>query len=220
MRLYVSTFEFRLDDLRAYARAIEDLLTDAHDRELSFAQNWTATMRSPENEQGFDFDEEIARVSWQFSELYPRISRYALFAMCYSYLEHSLETICVRYHKHYGVSLKVDEIRERGIRRFQTYLKKAVGMGSQFPDQTAEWQDILVYSMLRNAIIHNDGLLARDFEKHRRGQDIRAFIEQHDSVDLRPDVPDRPRITLRDGFCPEVVDTMERFLNTLRPRLP
>lgn len=120
--------------------------------------------------------------------------------------------------------LKLRDIHGDGIIQCQVYLKKAVGLLEQFPDNTEEWNDIRRYQRLRNIIVHNDGLVPNGFgekdDNNKSNRDLLAFVNTRNSISLLEETRCQKRIQLDGDFCLEFLDTLERFFDQLRPCAP
>ncbi|MBI4231956.1 hypothetical protein HY605_01875, partial [Candidatus Peregrinibacteria bacterium] len=122
------------------------------------------------------------------------VLRSSLFVSCYSLLEHELLNLCELLQGLHEYSIKLDDLRGRGILKAQAYLKKVVGI--TFPDQTPSWKDIVAYNHIRNLIVHNDGVL----DNNDNSEKAESFIKGKTSVTLKP-IGKYKRIQFSKDFC-------------------
>lgn len=84
---------------------------------------------------------------------YPQILRSALFTTGYGVLEFFMTSLCKELEEHVeGPRLK--DLRGDGIRRASVYLSKVAKVA--FPE-TYEWERLVLYGKLRNALVHSQG---------------------------------------------------------------
>lgn len=209
--LYKNVFrdmiKIELDTLREYTTTLEDLLTQELENLRLWSEKETSKLLKERQEDFYDFhsDDYLS-----LSEIFPNTLRSSLFVTCYSLLECRLIDLCKYLRKQHNYSIKLDDLRERGISGARVYLKKI--MGINFPDQPPLWTDILVYKDIRNFIVHNDGRLG-DSDKAKK---VKAFINARSSISL----DHRKRIRFSGDFYLEVINTLESFFDELLKALP
>jgi len=142
---------------------------------------------------------------WQLSEVFPHTLRYSLFILCYSLLEHHLLNLCKHIEKTLSDSVTLDDLRGRGIRKAQTYLKKVAKI--EFPDKSSFWNNICHYNLIRNFIVHKNGRL----DKSRNAKKVKSFINSKSSIGLGS----HDQIQLSEQFIPEVIDDLDEFFKQL-----
>jgi hypothetical protein len=86
-------------------------------------------------------------------EDYPELLFQSLFIAVYSHFERYLINFCNRICESETLSLKPKDLFGNGIRRSQAYLKKVALLN--FPDNTKEWQIIILLSGIRNKLVHD-----------------------------------------------------------------
>jgi hypothetical protein len=143
---------------------------------------------------------------WMLDEVFPSIVRSSMFLTCYSLLESRLDQFCRQAGQEMGTHLTLQDMRGKGIVRAQRFLKKAVRL--QFPDDMKQWQDILTYSIIRNALVHANGVVGDDKKRTR----LRQFADKtRGLVKLRL----AEHIELQAGFVPHVITTIGEFFERL-----
>lgn len=206
-RLFEDWIEINLDNLSEYTVTVEDLL----DSKLKNFTSWVEKEASKvTGEQQEDFYEFYADDYHQFSRIFPNILRSSLFIMLYSFLENQLVNLCGKFHRQYGYTIKLTDLRGEGIVRAKNYLKKVVKI--DFPDQTPSWDDIIMYNRMRNFIVHNGGQL----DNNDQAKQVESFISARPSITL-----DHLRnIQFSKDFCGEVINTLRSFFGDLLKPLP
>ena len=90
--------------------------------------------------------------SWALKTLYPCTIQYAVFIAIYSQFEYYLNETCKELeHKH---KIKLSDLKDRGLTRANTYLKKVGGIDAPFSVQS--WQrltDLTQKSVIKTTFI-------------------------------------------------------------------
>jgi len=191
-----------LENLRDYASTVEEFFS----KELEALQ---LSLKKDVSKQPKEEREAIlalqAEDHWQLSEVFPRTLRYSLFILCYSLLEHHLLNLCKHIEKTLSDSVTLDDLRGRGIRKAQTYLKKVAKI--EFPDKYPFWNNICHYNLIRNFIAHKNGRL----DKSKDAKKVKSFINSKSSIGLGS----HDQIQLSEQFIPEVIDDLDEFFEQL-----
>ncbi len=202
-----SSIDIDLDNLSKFAATLEDSL-EYKQKELIYRVDKEASKLTKEQrDELYEFYEED---HWQLSEIFPNTLRFSLFVTCYSLLEHALVNLCNYLYRQHNYSIELNDLRGEGIFRAQTYLKKVGSVN--FPDQTSSWTNIIAYNRIRNFIVHSEGRLD-DSDKAKK---VESFINTNPSITL----DQLKRIQLSKDFCPEVIETLKRFISELFEALP
>ena len=200
--------EIELDNLSEYVAIFEDSLTDELEEFTSRTEKQASKLTKEQQNEFYELFYIDKR--WQLSEVFPNTLRSSLFVTCYSLLEHELVGLCEYLQREHNYSIKVTDLRGKGIFGAQTYLKKVVGI--DFPDQTSSWTDIVVYNRIRNFIVHNNGQL----DDSNQAKKLESFINAKPSISL----DQLKYIQFSKDFCPEVIGTLESFFDELFKILP
>lgn len=146
---------------------------------------------------------------WNVQEEVPQVVRAALFLYAYAMFERTLRLIEDAVQDHLGLTSAVRDLRGDGIERSRVYLKKIAKLG--FPDQSREWVEIRRFRVIRNVLAHRRGML-----DETKDSLVREFAKVHpEQLRIEED-----EIRILQPFHPFVVETMNRFLELLRPSLP
>ena len=190
--------ELRFSELHDTIELAERLLGEEVARFGKRVSEQVATMSE---EQRKEFYEYMSDEYWQLHERSPNILRRALFLICYSDIEAYLNRMCRIAQQKLRLSLSLNELAGRGIKRARLYLAKVASVA--FPADSEEWQRLTDYNKLRNVIAHAEGQLS---ESDRRGH-LGQYIAHHPYLQLESDED----ILVQEGFCEEVVETALRF---------
>lgn len=98
--------------------------------------------------------------SWAFATLYPNTVRYSTFITLYKQFEYTLTEACLELEKDHPNRVELKDLKDKGIRRAHTYLRKVVEIKDPF--LTPAWQKLQDLTTLRNFIIHNDAIIKTD----------------------------------------------------------
>jgi hypothetical protein len=132
---------------------------------------------------------------------------YSLFAHCYHLLEHRLNHICKFLYKHNKYKLSLDDLKGKGIFRARNYLEKVVGIC--LPDNSNEWEEIVIYSKIRNIIVHNDGRI----DKSNPDKKVIAYINAKPNIWLDEE---SYQINFNVQFVEDAIKTYRNFYQTLK----
>ena len=139
---------------------------------------------------------------------YPQLLRSALFATGYGVFEFFMTTLCKELEEH-TVGPRLKDLRGEGIRRASLYLTKVARI--DFPDSD-EWQRLLLYGLLRNALVHSQGDLSANQDlpaiKQLQAREGTFEFESRDSA-----------VVLGPAFTPRFLDTVTGFAETLDRKL-
>jgi hypothetical protein len=193
--------DLKFDELQSYAAALERALKQQQTELEQEADAQTAKMTPQQKAEYIDFASDHF---YQLGETFPKILRYSLFVHTYSVFEHTLFRIAEDIKALKGLSLSARELRDDGITRVKTYLKKVAGL--PFPDTSPGWNDIIALSSIRNLISHNEGYLPPD---HKNVGQITAFIKRW-SPDVSLSAADE--FVLSDAFVGRTIKICEKFL--------
>ena len=211
--VFPSTMEVLLGYLRAYVSTMERLLqrksADLHKRQ-SFAES-SSDLRAVE--------EELFVVE----NLFPNLLRSAFFLTAYSLLENSLRQRCLCMEAQKALELSVNDITRDGgyLVQYRKYLEKVAGLN--FSSVKEEWSRLLKYMELRNRVVHDQGHLELEEERHK---DLKRFIKDNPSwvrLEVYRDWQGEERyyeIVFEQEFCRDVISTLKDFFCSLDAQLP
>lgn len=208
IQVYRTMLRMEIAQLRRYAQELESLLLKQSQKLAQDLQEQASKMSVAEQEQLSDWwSDDFERLEHSF----PKILRYSLFVHSYSLLEHELLRIADHFRRMRKLKLSPSDLRDEGITRARTYLKKVVSV--PFPDTGRAWQDISTLNHIRNLVVHNTGYLPED---HRQKQPIEALMKKWKS-DISLD--SLRSFKFSEHFIFRVLDTFESFLKELLDNL-
>jgi hypothetical protein len=140
---------------------------------------------------------------------FPQYHRKASFLMIFAMFEDDLTQFCKAIAAEQKLATKVFATAGRGIERAKAYLAKTASF--PFPASTAEWQKIKIYADVRNVLIDAAGYLEPGNLQHER---MKKAVKAPDSS-LLLHYHTRSQIGLEPGFLPSVIETLERFYESL-----
>jgi len=119
-------------------------------------------------EQLEELEDQIAGVQWELAELienYPQILFLSLFIAVYSHFEKYLFDLCDSIRESESLSMGPKELQGSTLAKIQKYFHKVARI--KFPDDTEEWQDILLLCEVRNKMVHHPEYHYWYNEKHK-----------------------------------------------------
>lgn len=194
-----------LDELERYLDITEKYLQKAKD---DFETQINKEMDKLPPEERDEFGEFYSDTYWDYAETFPRILRSSFFVSAYSLLEHKMAMICGWLKKDKQIPISWSDLRGGTLDQFKLYCKLA-SLDLTYDDQN--WQEIQHYSMLRNCIVHNRGLI----QGTRQERELYAYAQGKNVIDntmvglsTRPQV----QIALTEPFCREVTKNIWALL--------
>lgn len=152
----------QLEYLSQYIKTMEKLLKSEYEK---FDYILDEKIKNLENEEEKEFlCDKYLEDFWHLKDVFPNILRTSFFVKCYSILETELNNVCKLLQKQNGYRLSVSDLKGNGIERAQLYCKKVVCI--DFPDKSKAWQEIKNYNILRNIIVHREGLVSGYQDKY------------------------------------------------------
>jgi len=159
--------------------------------------------RSEDGHGGLDRD------SWDlkeiFEEYFPSLQRRSALLTVWSFLEHELNNLCLRYQREKGFALAFSDLGGKGIDRSTAYLEKIAGLEGL--NASREWHDLKTVQRIRNVIAHDDGKL-RDHE----GKPNIGIAEAMKRVGFSSGDDE---IVLAEGFLSKVVDACNSYFKLI-----
>lgn len=153
-----------------------------------------------------ELDDFVADEAANLHEVLPGVFRASLFLAAYGSFEHFLVNLCRHYEAKLG-GISIGDLKHKGIRGAQVYLKKVVGM--TFPDDLPEWSELNRYRELRNAIAHNSGLIEATQAIVEFQNLVRTFVVEKDHS-----------VRLGESFNNTFLDTVGRFADAVTDAAP
>jgi hypothetical protein len=131
--------------------------------------------------------------------------RYAFFLRYYASFERHLKVICERFAEKESLSSRLTHIkRGRFLERVNMYLTHVVKCEAL--DKHPLWEDVIAYSWIRNAIIHDDGWVPNPAQIP--SEVTRQLRLSSAALGLSP----KGIITMKRRFCHRAVKNMAQFL--------
>jgi hypothetical protein len=134
----------------------------------------------------------------------------SFFVTIYFFLESELTRHCRNLEKQNLEVLSLSDITGSGIQRAITYLVKVQHIEFSL-GKSPEWEKIQNYNILRNCIVHNQGLLDESFEKSQREKLLKFSQRPNSKLELSDDT----WCVLNKDFCLDALDTIKIFLHSV-----
>lgn len=148
-------FQFELDKLSDYLQRTEAFLEDEKVKFGDWMDAQAKRMSTEDAEQFYEWHSDDWAAVY---EDFPRTLRYSLIVALYSNLEQFVRRVADAARHRSGELLEPNDLAGSAILfKHQTYLKKVIKIN--FPDQTPAWQHIVAMNKIRNAIVHEQGLI-------------------------------------------------------------
>lgn len=202
----------RLDELKNYLDVTEKYLQKAKTDFEEWSHEQVKRLPSEQQQEFYDlyYDDY-----WRYKEKFPRILRNSFLVSALTLLEYEMNIICRRLKKEQQIPINPSDLRGNTLEQAKLYFKLAE-LNLTFNDKT--WQEINNYYLIRNCIVHNNGLIKGSrYETKLRAYTIRTKIT--DKLIVFPEVRPHDQIALTDQFCKQVVETIQIFLVELEKNI-
>ncbi len=134
-------------------------------------------------------------------ELFPSIHRESLLISTFNLLEHHLNVLCTKFSEVFSLSVKASDLKDKGITRSFSYLRKVVGLS--FESVGKEKEFISNVNKLRNFIVHNGSIIDKS--------NVLNFSKNNKFLSLSSG----NRLIIHDGFISDFIDVLLRFWDGL-----
>ncbi len=189
-------FTIKLRKLHDFAGVVEEaFVTRAEALDAKLAEKGD---HFPETER-FELFEYYAEDYFDLSEELPTILRYSVLTAADTAFEVYLNNTCETYAEVHDKTVRLNDLKDRGIERASQYLKKVAGV--PFPDQHPAWAGVRRLHELRNSIVHADGVVPID----------KAHLRQWARSIAGLSISDHGRISLGREFTAAALAAYEAF---------
>lgn len=207
-RILDRVFDTELDELKDYVETVEDALKGKLKSFEERAERRAEGMSPAAKDRYFESLAEDAHFLWG---RFPALTWKTAFIGAYSIFEHALINLCGHTAHYGGHEIRVEDIQGKGIFAAQTYLKKVCKVS--FPDNCADWQDILHMNRIRNLLVHRLGHMKHGSAWKGLPQYLKRkakLIEFTEGGDIR----------FLDGYCLDAIETYRRFFKATLAAVP
>lgn len=196
---------YEMDQLEAYLGVSENYLHKAAAEFIARVDKQKEELSAEELEEFYEFYEEDY---WRYSQGFHRLLRNSFVILAYSLLEHQIEQICKILKRECKIPISLSDLKGDVIGRSKLYFKKLAGLDFPSGHQNQIWQEINSLAMIRNCIVHNNGLL----KGFREEQELRTYTSKKGIISQDTI---REEIALTERFCRDIIETMRTFFKEL-----
>ncbi len=150
----VYQIEMTLSSIKDYYNISSKTLTNELDKLKFDFEIKTKELFIKDNERYCDMQDSYFSYSERITDSFTRNFNYSFITLIYSFLESSLNDLCLILKEKNLIELDLIDLRGEGIIRAKTYLTKICKI--DFPE-THEWNEIIKLNKIRNCIVHANG---------------------------------------------------------------
>ena len=159
-------------------------------------REWQAKISTEEEQADFDsFIESEAETLGIYRDLLFE----SFIILLYGYLEKQLEDLCNRFTRKYKKVLRLSDITGKGIERARIFMEKVCGWS--LPEEVL-WESISHLREIRNAIVHNGGIV--------KISNLKNFIESQDKEEIF--CYSNGKLVLTQKYCHRAIDSVFTYL--------
>ena len=196
-----------ISSVRAYLEEIETIMPSAKRRAI----NQLSETTKREKWDTATFELETAILESNFDDHFPRLLRYSIVTLLHTVVETQMFRLANYLTRKQGLSLTVNDCRERGIKRTKLYLNKVMTLN--VADDPA-WKKLCDLNDLRDIIVHRRGLQGP--RKHQQDVAKRLIKEYNEGLSLLgPEDSPESEIEVSLDFCRCFLNTIEQFFRRL-----
>ncbi|MCR1991403.1 hypothetical protein NSA31_06345 [Bacillus subtilis] len=160
--------------------------------------------KEEEKERFWDYNSQDP---YKYEIVHPQIIRKTIFLQAYFTFESYLNSVCDFQEKQLYLNFSYKDMHGQGIERAKLYLCKACGLITD-AFSSNEWKTIRDYNTLRNAFVHNNGIVDKsNLKTDPPGLILTKSSPKKDSTLCS--------IELQRDFLDEVFKTIREFGNKL-----
>ncbi|WP_316274790.1 hypothetical protein [Bacillus halotolerans] len=197
-------FKLELDTLQELYATQEEHNEDLLSSWEKFIEENSKDLNDEERQEFFEFHEDEYH---KYTKDHPQLIRKTIFLQTYFTFESYLNSVCDFQKKQLYLNLSYKDMKGQGIERAKLYLCKACGLITD-AFSSNEWKTIRDYNTLRNAFVHNNGIVDKsNLKTDPPGLILTKSSPKKDSTLCS--------IELQKDFIDEVFKTMRVFGNKL-----
>lgn len=199
-------FATKFDNVKNFVTEVESFI-NSEVRKLG--KEFDEAVKRLSKEERRDAEDYYSDVFYQYQE-YTEILRRSLFSYIYSVIENMLNDLCNSERESKKLKLSLSDLSGKGIERAKNYLKKVAEI--QFPAESGEWQELKVYNLVRNCLVHREGELG-DSNDDRT---IREWaLRCPDCLEVKHDVVGREFLEIKRDLCYRALEVVRQFFRQL-----
>ena len=181
------------DGLKSYLNSISQFLDQV-----------SVQLKQYEPPTGGEAEIEHSIAIERFEEQFPTLLTSSFIITLVSTLERELSKYCDTAARFSNIRIRLSDLRGSFHDQFKNYLSNVVKMSFDF--QSDNWKDIKGLIEVRNAIVHNDGIL----EDSSRANTIRNLNKRYPTLTIKGEVVEPTML-----FCNQMIQVVHDFLVSL-----
>lgn len=207
-------FRYLWSQLHRYISHVEASIASSDAAVALTADQRTKLLQKPELEVEFNvgYEEFI-----EATDVFPQVLRRSTFVFLITLFESAVNDVCRRVQLHFDSRFSVYDLQGRGVARAAEYIRLLVGVN---PKQLASWQELQELKNIRDALVHNNGVIRAS----QLDQPTARFARSHPLISLIPmdgekQTPQDFVIIVKQGLCEEAQKKVESFVDALIKQL-
>ncbi|MFL0868396.1 hypothetical protein [Vibrio parahaemolyticus] len=223
---YRDSVHEKMDEFKRYVEFSQNLLAE------NLKKNKSENIKRIREIDDDFYREKFQELFWESESeeefVFSSIHWSSVFIAQYSYVEHILDKVCSYYAAQTESPLTHKDMTGSGIERAKSYISKYMGISAPFGK--SEWGKIKSYAKIRNKVIHSGVELD---QRSKIDLDVIRLINKSSNLSLARytnEVPvdpwdeentetqsylEEPRVDITPQFVIEVVDTYDKFFDSL-----
>lgn len=135
-----------------------------------------------------------------------RTFRHSSLVNLFSFLEVSLNKLCLIVRKEKAIDLSPDDLKHQGVTRSQVYLEKVCSV--DFPSGGNDWQQIIKLNRVRNLIVHEQGVIRN--KSKNPGKKTFNIVNETDGLSIERNCS----IIVEENYFSKIIVNIKNLLDT------
>ena len=191
----------RLEEFRQYTQEIEEKFESD---KAGLAQRYDEAVASLSAEEANMADDYFSDEYYTIEETFIGQYRKSTLVSLYSFLEHSMNSLCKHLKSKNQYTYALDDLAGNGIVRARSFLEKSAG--ADFTALNTEWSKLQTLNKVRNCIVHCEGDVNASAHKS-----LAELVKNTQGLSLRSEY----FIAVERTYINECITTLEAFLEGL-----
>ncbi|MBO2675934.1 hypothetical protein I6M53_14935 [Shewanella algae] len=192
----------RIEEFRQYTLEIESKFNSDKN---SLSNSYSEAIKGLSNDEIREVEDYFSDDYYLIEEIHIGLYRKSTLVSVYSFLENSMNSLCLHLQRSHSYPVELNDLRGEGIVRAKIYLEKLAGI--DFTLINGEWSELIAFNKLRNCIVHSEG----NIKASKNSTQLENIINQKSSLSLRHE----RHLKVEREYIDAIMTTTEAFLEKL-----
>lgn len=195
------TFESIKDYYELSAKTLNKELSELHDK----FERQTKDLFTTDNEHYHDLLDSFVTYTERITDSFTRNFNYSFITLIYTFLESSLNDLCLILKEKNSIDLDLKDLKGDGIFRSKNYLKKVCKIN--FDEGSYDWNEIVKLNAIRNCIVHTNGIIKKTNDPTK----LKNIISSLKTITIKDD----EYLNISNKYIENIIQSVHSFLSKL-----